>query len=202
MIKTAFLAFLETRINEALKLDPVSGKRLQQCDGAVIEVVQHSPDFHYYLFLDDLGVRCAGWHEGPVDARFEGPASAFIALVMDRNAVFSDIPGLSVTGDEQLLSKLQCAHQDMELDWEAVLCQRTGVVVGHSLAEGIRSLSGVFGNASHRTLEAGTEYLQQELKLLPSQVEMSGFSREVKALRQGVDRLNQSIQNSSKGMGE
>ncbi|MRI32118.1 hypothetical protein EOPP23_03800 [Endozoicomonas sp. OPT23] len=202
MIKTAFLAFIETRINEALELDPVTKKRLQQCDGAVIEVVQQSPDFHCYIVLDDLGVRCAGWHEGSVDARFEGKASSFVALATQRNAEWSEVSGLTVSGDQKLLAQLQKAHKDMELDWEAVLCQHTGVVVGHGLAEAIRSLSGILANTSSRSVEASAEYLQQELKLLPSQVELSSFSQEVESLSQAVNRLGQTINNSEKGTGE
>ncbi len=202
MIKTAFLAFLEARINEVLDLDPVTKKRLQQCDGAIVEVVQYSPDFHCYLFLDDLGVRCAGWHEGLVDVRFEGKASAFMALAMDRSDQWSQIPGLTVVGDETLLNQLQKAHEDMALDWESVLCRRTGVVIGHGLAEGIRSVSSILATSTHRSIESSTEYVQQELKLLPSKVELSAFNQEVESLSQGVDRLHQSIQNRLKGMGE
>ncbi|WP_062267188.1 ubiquinone biosynthesis accessory factor UbiJ [Endozoicomonas arenosclerae] len=196
MMKTAFLAFLETRINQLLKLDPVTIEALRSLDGSVIHFNCLQPEFQCYVFLDALGVRCAGWHEGSVDVTFQGGASSFIELSADRVSAWDSIKGLNVSGDPEVIAALESAHRKMELDWESLICERIGPVAGHTLVEGMRLIASTFVGAGESLSAQGAVYLQDELKVIPSEPELSAFSREVDALRGSVEHLDERLNKS------
>ncbi|KEQ18950.1 ubiquinone biosynthesis accessory factor UbiJ [Endozoicomonas numazuensis] len=196
MMKTAFLAFLETRINQLLKLDPVTAEALKFLDGSVIHFVCLQPDFDCYVFLDSLGVRCAGWHEGSVDATLQGPLSRFIALAADRTSSWGAIKGLDVSGDQAVLASLESVHQKMELDWEGLICEQVGPVAGHSLAEGLRLIGSTLSGSGQTLSSHAAIYLEDALKVVPCEPEVNAFNREVDSLSKAVDRLSQRLSKS------
>ncbi|MGI9281230.1 MAG: ubiquinone biosynthesis accessory factor UbiJ [Endozoicomonas sp.] len=196
MMKTAFLAFLETRINQLLKLDPVTAEALKSLDGSVIHFICLQPDFNCYVFLDALGLRFAGWHEGSVDATLQGPWSSFMALAADRVSSWDSIRGLDVAGDPVVLDALESAHQKMELDWEGLVCEQVGPVAGHSLAEGLRFITSTLAGSGQALSGHAALYLQDELRVIPSEPEINAFSREIEALSKAVDDLDRLVTKS------
>ncbi|WP_252176742.1 SCP2 sterol-binding domain-containing protein [Endozoicomonas sp. 4G] len=193
MMKTAFLAFLETRVNQLLKLDPVTAEALKSLDGSVVHFICLQPDFNGYVFLDSLGVRCAGWHEGIVDVTLRGPLSSFIMLASNRESSWAAVSGLEVSGDQNILGALEATHRKMELDWESLICEQMGPVAGHSLAEGLRLLTSTFAGLGATLSGHGAAYLQEELELVPSEPEIDTFSREVTALNEAVEDLSRRL---------
>ncbi|WP_448218004.1 ubiquinone biosynthesis accessory factor UbiJ [Endozoicomonas sp. 2B-B] len=192
-MKTAFLAFVENRINQLLKLDPVTAGALKSLDGSVIHLIGLQPDFNCYVFLDASGVRCAGWHEGSVDVTLQGPLSSFITLAADRDASWDAIRGLNVSGDQKVLEALQSTHRGMQLDWETLICEQVGPVAGHSLAEGLRFITSTLTGFGETLPGQGAAYLQYELELVPSESEIGAFSREVTALSEAVESLSRRL---------
>ncbi|WP_257279870.1 MULTISPECIES: SCP2 domain-containing protein [unclassified Endozoicomonas] len=195
-MKTAFLALLETRINQLLKLDPVTAEALKSLDGRVVRFICLQPDFNCYVFLDAFGVRCAGWHEGSVDATLQGPLSSFITLAVDRGSSWQGVRELNVSGEQNVLEKLESTHRKMELDWESLICERLGPVAGHSLAEGLRFITSTFAGFGERLPDHGATYLQDELELVPSEPEISAFSHEVTVLSEAVEDLGRRLNKS------
>lgn len=191
--KTAFLSWLEIQVNKALELDPATAKRLHALDGAVIEFQCLEPRFHCYVFLDPEGVRCAGWHEGDTDARFKGTLAAFTILAARREAAWTEIAGLEVSGDEALLNELESLHQFMELDWESVICGYTGNIGGHFIADGIRQFAAGLQHLGSQARRGTDEYIREELELAPSAAEVDRFCQDVAQLNEEVERLNQKL---------
>ena len=194
VIKTSCLAVLEKQVNALLGLDPVTLKRLSKHFGRVVEFHCNEPDFHCYAHLLDKEVRLAGHFEGCPDACFSGSSVSYSILATQRNKSFDDIAGLTVSGDKALIKDLEFIHQDMEPDWEKPIVNTLGNVAGHALAQGLR-FTGQQLNKVKNTFEQNcAEYLQEELRLIPSRVEIEGFAVEVQKLKEAVDQLEERIE--------
>lgn len=193
-IKTGCLAVLEKQINNLLNLDPVTLKRLTEHFGAVVEFHCLEPDFSCYVHLLDNEVRLAGYFEGEPDVCFAGTSVSFSVLATQRSKPFDEVAGLTIAGDETLIEALAFIHQDMELDWESPIVNVLGDVAGHTLAKGLRFTGQKFNKIKNTFEKNCTEYLQEELQLIPSRVEIERFSAEVDKLRKVVDQLAEKVE--------
>lgn len=194
VLKTGLLAALERQVNGLLALDPVTLKKLSRWFGKVVAFQCTSPRWLCYVHFEQDRIRLAGVFDGVTDAQFTGSSVALATLATVRHLPFADVPGLSVTGDETLIADLQQIHWQMELDWERPLCQTFGDIAGHMMARGLRRI----GKQAHRgqalLMNNLGGYLQEELRLIPSRVEMEGFAEEIGLLAGAVDRLEQQWQ--------
>ena len=194
IIKTGCLAALEKQANSLLKLDPVTLDRLSDHFGSVVEFRCLEPDFQCYATLLEQHVRLSGIYEGKPDVCFSGSVVSFSQLAGDRKAPFSDIQGLTVTGNKALIQALEHIHLDMELDWEKPVVDVLGIVPGHWLAQGIRFAGRQFNHLKETAEQNLSEYVQEELRLIPTRVELEGFQADVENLKDSVARLAEKVE--------
>ena len=192
-LKTGLLSLIETTVNKTLKLDPVTIKRLQKHQGAVLCVECLEPDFTSWLWIESDGIRLAGYHEGDVDATVTGTLVSFMELSSRRNATFADVAGLKTDGDDELITSLGGIHKNMELDWEGLVCRYLGDVAGHTLSEGVRRVSGGIQNLFGKTFSQVPDYLQEELQIMPPKAAAESARSEVDALQDDVEQLSSRI---------
>ena len=189
VIKSGVLAAVERQVNQLLVLDPATVKKLSQWFAKVIAFRCTAPEWTCYLHIEHSGIRLASTSEQAADATFNGSSVAFAALAARKYATFAEIPGLNVSGDETLINALQQLYQQMELDWERPLCKALGEIPGHLLAQGGRFVGEHLQRGQYLVLENVGEYLQEELRLIPTRVEVESFNIEVSELAESVERL-------------
>ena len=193
VITTGLLAALERQINAALALDPVTVKKLTHQFGKVVAFRCLSPLWTCYVHFEQNGVRLASAFEGDVDVSFEGSGVAFAVLASRRALMFSEVQGLTVTGDEALIDGLQTLHQQMDIDWERPLCETFGDIPGHLMAQGVRFMGNHIQRGQQMVQDNLSEYLQEEVGLIPSRMEVEGFIAEVEALAVSVAKLEEQL---------
>ncbi|WP_257286076.1 SCP2 domain-containing protein [Endozoicomonas sp. SESOKO1] len=193
VIKMGLLAALERQVNTLLALDPATLKKLSHWFGKVVAFQCTSPQWLCYVHFEHDRIRLASTlgeeSECEVDATFTGSSVAFVTLATRRNLPFADVPGLTVSGDEALIADLQQIHQQMEIDWERPLCQTFGDIAGHMMARGLRFVGDQVQRGQQLVMDNLGEYLQEELRLIPSRVEVEGFAAEVELLAESMERL-------------
>jgi ubiquinone biosynthesis protein UbiJ len=101
---------------------------------------------------------------------------------------------VTVEGDNELGHRFGKLLAGMDVDWEEQLSRITGDVVAHEMGKGARAI----GNWSTATLDTASknlqEYLQEEIRLLPTRYELEEFLAEVDTLRDDVARLQARLQ--------
>ena len=187
-LSTAALATLETAVNAALRYDPGTCLALGELEGQVLAIELSSPALTLYLAPHTKGIDIMGNFEGTITTQLRGSVSALIALASKETSTFAN-SGVELSGDTALLVNIQTILSTLDIDWEEALSQILGDVVGHQMALSIRSslawLKGRSGTVSRLT----GEYLTEELRCLPSNVELQGFYQDVDSLRFATDRL-------------
>ncbi|WP_299731819.1 hypothetical protein [uncultured Endozoicomonas sp.] len=198
VITTGLLAALERQVNAVLALDPVTLKKLQHEFGKVVNFRCTSPSFtssgwNVFVHFEQDGIRLASVCEASVDAVFEGSAVAFSVLAVNRSLPFDQVQGLTVTGDEKLIDQLQHLHQQLEIDWERPLCETFGDIPGHMMAQSIRFMGKHLQRGHQMMTDNLGEYLQEEIGLIPSRIEVEGFATEVEQLAASLSQLEEQI---------
>lgn len=192
-LKAGLLSFIETVVNKTMLLDPLTLKRLATLQGSVIQVDCIEPEIQVWLWIESDGIRLAGYHEGDVDAVVSGTLASFMELAGRRKAIFSDVAGLSTSGDEHLINELGDIHKTMELDWEALICRYLGDVAGHGLSEGVRSISNGVKRLFETNADLIPDYLREELKVLPAKAAVDSAQSELEALQTDLDCLSEKV---------
>lgn len=186
-VTTASIAALELMVNTALRYDPGTRSALAKLDGQVLAVECIAPSFSLYIApgIDEL--RLMGAFDGEVTTRLRGTLPALLQLAATDTTSLANT-GVEVLGSTALLSNLQRISANLDIDWEEALTQLLGDVVGHQLAEHMRSRFNWLGQRLVSGQRLLSEYLTEELKTLPAGPELEAFSRQVDDLRMGVDR--------------
>ena len=193
VFKTSVLAIAEKPLNAVLSLDPVTVERLSALAGTVVELRCLEPEVNCFVRLEDNHIRLAGYNEGPIDAVISGSVASLALLARSRQSLFSDIEGVSVIGQTEVIEQLQNLHSEMDLDWERFIVQIVGEIPGHFIAQGGRFLNRQWREGC-RMVEANmADYLQEELKLIPDRSKIDHFSEQVSQLQASINSMSEQI---------
>ena len=185
-----FIASIETALNRYLALDEQTFSALADLQGRIIEIHLQGLNTSLYLFPDEDGIMVLGDFDGEADTRLIGTPVALAKLGLARNPADVLFSGeVSIEGDTRLGQQFKKILARMDIDWEEQLSRYSGDILAHQIGNGVRALSGwLQRNQQSAALDTG-EYLQEEIRLLPSAAEMDYFIRQVDGLRDDTERL-------------
>lgn len=188
MLITAALASTETIINTALRYDPATRLKLARLSGKILAVNITAPVAInlFVMALDEEIELMANW-DGEVDTQLSGSLMALLQLSTTEihNLKYS---GVTAMGDLTLLADLQQLLKNLDIDWEDMLSQFTGDVIGHQTAQIIRAKFGWAKDRAQTAARLGKEFLTEEYQALVSKPELDDFHQQVDELRLAVDR--------------
>jgi ubiquinone biosynthesis protein UbiJ len=183
----AALASAEKMLNAALRYDPATRIGLAQLEGKILAVQITAPALQFFIMPMDDELRLMGNWDGDVDTRITGSLLALAQLSQTEIHNLKD-SGVTVMGDLSLLADLQRLMKNLDIDWEEILSQFTGDIVGHQAADIIRAKFGWVKDRATSAQRLTGEFLTEELKTLLGKPELEDFYRSVDDLRLAVDR--------------
>jgi ubiquinone biosynthesis protein UbiJ len=183
----AALASAEKMLNAALRYDPATRIGLAQLEGKIIALQITTPGINIFIMPMDDELRLMGNWDGDVDTRISGSLLALAQLAQTEIHNLKD-SGVTVMGDLSLLADMQRLVKNLDVDWEEMLSQFTGDIIGHQTAQLIRAKFGWAKDRAKSAQRLTGEFLTEELKALPGKPELEDFYRQVDDLRLAVDR--------------
>lgn len=188
MLTTAALASAEHIINAALRYDPATRLGLAQLSGKILALNITAPVAItvFVMPLDEEIQLMANW-AGDVDTHLSGSLMALlqVSTTETHNLKYS---GVTAMGDLALLANMQQLLKNLDIDWEDMLSQFTGDVIGHQAAQIIRAKFGWAKDRARSATRLTKEFLTEEYQALVSKPELDGFYQQVDELRLAVDR--------------
>ena len=182
---------LEVVINRYLRLDPAIGPRLATLSGRCIEVELRGLDLTLYVFPDEHGIQLRDHVDTAPDTVLRGTLLGMVRLGVGSDTEKTLFSGdVLIDGDVETGQAFKAILDELDIDWEEQLSRLTGDVVAHQL--------GNVARRGHRAIRTGIdtlekdigEYLQEELRVLPSRIETENFSADVTRISMDVDRLS------------
>lgn len=188
MLTTAALASAEKIINAALAYDPASRIALEQLAPQALAIQINSPDIKIYLVPTPEGINLRGHFEGEITTQLQGTLPALISLIKSDRLNLKD-SGVQLFGSTSFLADLQKILKNLDIDWEEMLSQVFGDIIGHQGAELIRSKMSWAKDRANNIQRLTSEFLTEELRVLPNQPELAFFNAQVDELKLGADRV-------------
>ena len=139
---SAALAGAERALNQAIAMAPTSHSELNALAGTLLGIEITTLELTLYIeMVTGTEVRLMSHCENETDAFVRGTLEDFAALATSDDPAAALInSGIELEGSSASLIALQQVISRMDIDWEAPLVEVLGDVVGHQIAEGLRTI--------------------------------------------------------------
>lgn len=180
---------VETALNQLLKEDADSGRRLNRLRGKVISVTFNELNKTlFFVFSQQIDVLAA--FEGEVDCQL-----ALNLAVLPQLRQFSQLTQLikadklMLSGDIQLAQQFATLLGGLKPDVEEKLSHYTGDIVAHTLVSSVKGGAEQVKRILTRRQQQLAETLTEEWKVVPSPLEIAYFADQVDDVKSATARL-------------
>jgi ubiquinone biosynthesis protein UbiJ len=193
-LPAAVISGFESVINRYLRLDPDAATRMAQLDGQCIALELRGLDIELFILPGKQGIRLKDTIEGEADTVLRGTPLGMAQLGLGSNTGKTLFSGdVTIDGNVETGQAFKAVLDEMDIDWEEQLSKLTGDFIAHQLGNAARQ-AGKILHHGRTTLEQDiSEYLQEELRVLPSRIETVNFSADVSRIGMDVERLQARI---------
>lgn len=195
MIKNITLYAFKKALNHALSLDEYTLERLDDLSGKVVKLIIAPLNVEFFLLLGKEIDVLAEYPEEPDVIIVSKPLGLIRLSLLPPSKVrnlFND--EVQISGDVELGHKIKQIFDDLNLDWEGHLAQFTGDVVAHQIGSFVRKGVNFARGAKNSLTRNMTEYLQEELRLVPGAEELEDFFKDIDDLALEVERMSARIE--------
>lgn len=195
-MRSSLLAAAEIGGNQLLGFDEVALAGCRELQGYCIAIDITDLDFQLYCHPGDWGIRLSSNPPArEIDARISGRLMALVNLASKEDKISTSIQeGVSFHGNVALAQKLQRILADLDIDWEEALAQHSGDVAAVQIHQRIRRFGDWLGKSAESLLQTSSEYLREEARLSPTQVEFEQFQSSLTTLKNDVARSEARLQ--------
>ena len=181
---------LESAINRYLRLDPDTDARMATLSGHCIGIDLHGLDLQLFVYPGAQGIQLKDHSDREPDTMLHGSPLGMARLGLGKSTEKTLFSGaVRIAGDVETGQAFKAVLDDMDIDWEEQLSKLTGDIIAHQLSNTARHAGRALRH-SQRALEKDIgEYLQEELRVLPSRIETENFSAAVTRISIDTDRL-------------
>lgn len=192
-------AVLETVLNLATRVDPDLQADLHTLEGRSIALTWSAPQWSMRLSVEH-GALKVGPNRGESDLSLSTTLAGLIGLLRPEAKHSLPAGRVTVSGDAELLRRLEQIAKRFAPDWDAAFARHLGPTlgpqIGRALADALR-----VAQASARSLaETASEYVREESRDVASRDELNRFADDVDHLRDGVDRLEATLNRLAKAL--
>jgi ubiquinone biosynthesis protein UbiJ len=195
-IQNSLLAAAEIGSNRLLAFDEVALRGCLEMQGHCIAIDITDLDFQLYCHPGDWGIRLS--REPPareVDATISGRLMALVNLASVDDKISTSIQErVSFNGNVALAQKMQKLLANLDIDWEEALAERTGDVLAYQVHQRVRNLGKWLQQSTDSLLQTSSEYLREEARLSPTEIEFDVFQSRLNELKHDVARTEIRLQ--------
>jgi ubiquinone biosynthesis protein UbiJ len=182
---------LESAFNRYLLLDPAAGNRLAGLEGRVIALELRGLDLMLVFRVQGQGIAFIDEPGLTPDTVLRGTPLGITRLGLGRgNATGTLFSGdVEIAGDVETGQAFKAVLDAIDIDWEEQLSRLTGDMLAHQMGNAARH-AGSWLDHARLTLERDlSEYLQEELRVVPTRIEIENFIEDIGRLGMDTDRL-------------
>lgn len=189
-LRQSALAAAEYAINTALEYDPATQQGIEELDGKVLSMESTLPPLTLFVVHSGGKVHLHSHWDTEPETVLRGSLPALAAVAVrggDRLSLANS--GVSTRGDEDVLRQVSRLLKRLDIDWEGLLANLIGDVPANMVGQSARSARAWASDSGERLSYRAQLAATEELRLLPSRVEVEHWYREVTLLRQDAERL-------------
>jgi len=195
MIKNYTLKALQKAINHALALDETMPGKLGALQGKVLKIIITPLNVNFFIHFTANELELLADYAGDADTTIDSSPLGLIRLSLlpafKVRSLFND--DIKISGNVELGQAVKKIFDGMEIDWEGHIAKFTGDVVAYQIGSFLRQGLSFKQQVQESLRQNITEYLQEELSIIPPREEIEDFFKDVDELSLAVERLTAHI---------
>ena len=189
-----WISQVEKLVNKSLSLDEETLLALAKLEGKVIAFEFINTSLTVFLFPSLEGLAINTTCKDKADVLIKGTPVNFVMMLASSRQDTASLPtDMQVIGDISLAQRFQSIMQNIEIDLEEPLSKWIGDSAAYQFGKFIRGTRSVVANAGKTLALDMSEYLRFESGMLPDDLLVEEFCKEVDVLREDVDRFSQRV---------
>ncbi len=186
---------VERTVNQIIAMDPRARRRLGALHGKTIGVQLDGIGLRLHFVPGADGrLQLLGTSEGEPDCVLAGsPLDLLRASDADQGASQLFSGRVQIDGDNAIAQRFSEALSDLDIDWEEQLSRITGDIPAHEIGRAFRALLHESERLNDSAAESLSEYLTEELRVLPHRYAVDDFLADVDRLRDDAERVQARI---------
>jgi ubiquinone biosynthesis protein UbiJ len=183
------LAHLERAMNHALVFSLEWPDYAHRLEGVTLRCELSPINIPVYVLIKNAQIFLSTHGPETVDLNITATPSALIEMAQTKRAG----PNISISGNAHLAQTLQQVMSSLTIDWEGLLAEHLGDLAAKQISTAFDKFKHFTQRFVSTTLADTVDYLVDEKKLLPSQIEADQIHKAVTTLRYDTDRLEARI---------
>ncbi len=194
LVRSVFLSTLEAAIARFIQLDQDAPRLLQPVNGKVIAIRIEGPDWTFFLCPCDDRIQILDQYHGTPDTTLSGSLLAFAEIGLSQNPIGVLFSGkVTLEGDIETGKRFQQLFGKLDIDWEEHLSKFTGDILAHQIGNLVRTTRKWSKESRHSLTLDTREFLQEEIRQLPTPLECEHLYTDVDSVRAATDRLEMRV---------
>ncbi|MDQ2993724.1 MAG: hypothetical protein M3R00_02085 [Pseudomonadota bacterium] len=171
-------------------LDPELRDEFAQLPDKIMQVEFVGFWVSIYLRPTPDGIVFARTVEGAPDAIIRGTPLALMKMgIVQRFGGDARSADIEIQGDAEFVHQMNILMKKFRIDWDEILANIVGDRVAQPVSSWARASVREAGRVAQAMQENLTEYIQEEIQLLPPREAVDDFMADVDAMRDRVERL-------------
>jgi len=183
---------LESTFNRYLSLDPESQKLLKPLQGRVLGIHIQRPKIAIFFSFHENSVQLSTEPPEVINTEIYTTLFQLMRLKLSPSPSFINTQ-FHIKGDVDTAQLFNEFFQKHHIDWEEHLSKLVGDVAAYKMGQLFRKPAAFVKTNKTKLTRDCSEYLQEEVQLLPSSNEVNSFRQEVDTLRLQLDRLQAKV---------
>ena len=186
----ALTASIESALNRYLSLDPGALSRFSSLEGKVIAIEIKGIHKTLSLFPSADGFLVLTDYDGEADAIISGSPVSLAKMGLEKDPKDMIFSGeIEISGDTAVANEFNRLLSKIDIDWEEILAKNIGDIAAHKVGNLINGTNQWIKRSKKSVFLDTGEYIQEEIKLSPSNAELRKFINQVDEIREIADRL-------------
>lgn len=189
-------SLLDTALTRWVQLDPEAPEALKRLSEKVICIHITGLEMKLFFFPSVNGIYTMTEYADVPDACLKTPPASLLKLAMAENSgkAILESDAVSLEGSLGVLEAFMKIISGAGIDWEELLSRMVGDILAYQTGETIRNTKGWLDETRLAMQMNVSEYLQEESRVTPAEVEVAYYMDQVDQLRDDTDRLEARIQ--------
>jgi ubiquinone biosynthesis protein UbiJ len=195
-LQQAICFAIETGLNQLVPYDPGFETKWQTLEGKTVAVNITDWQSQFCVHYQNQVFSVSADSELATDVTLTANSWDFfkVALESHSNEAAAMNSNIHFEGQVSVGQTFANCLQTIDIDWEELLAQPFGDVMARRASNLVRS-AGEFFDAFLTTSQRNfTEYMQEEIQLTPTPIEVENFLSDLRQIRTDIDRLSARVQ--------
>ena len=190
--KSNILKKLLNGINNQIKKRTSARKISDQLEGKVLSIRIKNTSRDFFVIMKS---NVFDFHQDSknYDVQISGSLISFANLLRNKSSDALRDGSISINGDVGIAQKFQKLFLMIKPDIEEELSHFIGDIMAYNIVKFSDKAGSWMQNTKDVLDENVTEYLQEEIKIMPSKYEFKIFSKEVSKIRDDIERLEKKL---------